>query len=97
MARLESLEVNPDIDRWERVLKTATEHIRDDIDLWKLLIDLYLRQHGEFDKKRKNFSVDSEIIAIYRRAEYAVKNDELVLANWKKEFEELRRSIENNK
>lgn len=94
MARIESLEIDPNIDQWEKVLKLATQQFSDDLELWKMLMELYLRQHKEFEKKRRDFSLSAKLLEVYSSAEQAVKNNELLLANWKKEFDDLRNSID---
>lgn len=94
MARAESLEWDPDIDKWEAVLTLGTYQFPGHIELWKLLLELHLRQHNEFERKRSGYDLSVALLSVYNRAESAVRHDELMLANWKKEFNELRNSID---
>lgn len=94
MARIESLEMDPDIDQWEKVIELAIQQFNDHLDLWKMSMELYLRQHKVFEKKRPGFDLSGKLLEVYNKAERSLKHNELLLANLKKEFDDLRNSID---
>lgn len=89
MAKIESLELNVDIDGWENVLLLAIRQFSNDLDLWKTLIEFYIETSQLIEKKRPNFNLNAKLADIYHQANAAISHDELLAVKWKQELEEF--------
>lgn len=97
MFKIESLEMDQDVDEMENVLKLAWEQFgNEDIDVSINYIEFYLHNHKKFEDRKSSFTVNDKILEIYRNTEHRLEqgNDLLLLSNFKEKYESVRNSIE---
>lgn len=97
MFKIESLELDQDVDEMKNVLNLACEQFgNEDVDVWISYIEFYLDQHKVFEDKDPCFDVNAKILAIFKTAENALKsaNDGLLLPDLKEKFDSVRTSAD---
>lgn len=97
MFKIESLEMDQDIDEMENVLKLAWEQFgSEDIDVSINYIEFYLHNHKKFEDKNSSFNVNDKILEIYRQtvSRFEQSNDALLLSNFKEKYDSVRNSTD---
>ncbi|XP_018563302.1 U3 small nucleolar RNA-associated protein 6 homolog [Anoplophora glabripennis] len=97
MFKIESLEMDQDVDEMENVLKLAWEQFgSEDIEVSINYIQFYLQNHKTFEDKNPSFDVNDKILDIYRKTVSRLEqcNDPLLLSNFKEKYDSVRNSTD---
>ncbi|KAJ8924758.1 hypothetical protein NQ315_000911 [Exocentrus adspersus] len=97
MLKLESLEMDQDIEVMESALRFACEQFGvEDVDVWINFIEFYLRHHKTLEKEKGAFDVNEKVLEIHRQAERTLGgcNDGLLLSDFREKYDAVRNSTE---
>lgn len=89
MAKIESAEMDLDVDRMEHICTLATKQFGYDSDVWINLIELYFKYKDNFDKKNITLYIADKVAQTNTAAEAALANNEMALVDYKEKYNAL--------